>query len=172
MKRYTGFILSLGLAGAIAFSMPCQHAFAQEKKDQKPAADSKKETPAFMNAWKNIQSTVNQKRTSKTTQGVATAGVRGAEAEDQIVSQMYYRGGTTYPTKSRIQNAILVLSQTVKDATDPASTAETRFYIAQCHIELGETDKAIATYKEIMTVAPKSEWATKAKDEIKKLEAK
>lgn len=171
MKRHFVFMIPLALAGLMTVSAPGHDVFAQEKKEEK-AADAKKENPAFMNAWKSIQSTVNKKRTSKTTEGVATAGVRGAEAEDQIVNQMYYRGGSTYPTKTRVQNAILILSQTVQEATDPVSTAETRFYIAQCYIELGEQDKAIAAYKELINVAPKSEWAPRAKDEIKKLEAK
>lgn len=172
MKRRFALILQLMIAGIMMVGLPSQNVLAQgqEKKEEK-SADAKKENPAFLNAWKQISSTVNKKRTSATTGGVATAGVRGAEAEDQIVSQMYFRGGSTYPTRTRIQNAILILSRTVQSAEDPTSTGETRFYIAQCYVELGENDKAIAAYKDLINVAPKSEWATKAKEEIKKREA-
>lgn len=167
MKRSIGIIVALMTAGAL-IATPIDGAFAQDKKED-AKKETKKTTPAFMNAWKSIQSTVTKKRTSKTTQGIATAGVRGDEAEDQIVSQMYFRGGTTYPTRSKIQNAILLLTETVKEAEDPASTAESRFYIGQCYIELGETDKAIASFEEVSKVAPKSEWSTRAKAEIKLL---
>jgi tetratricopeptide (TPR) repeat protein len=172
MNRRLVFLVMF-IAGVMMVGQPPHSLLAQEKKaEEKPAAAEKKEGPAFLNAWKQIQSTVNKKRTSKTTEGVATAGVRGAEAEDQIVNQMYFRGGSTYPTRTKIQNAILLLNQTIQEAPDPASTAETRFYIAQCYVELGEKDKAIAAYKEVINVASKSEWAAKAKDEIKLLEAK
>jgi hypothetical protein len=167
MKRSVGFIITLMTAGAL-ITGPVDSAFAQEKKEG-AKTEAKKSTPAFMNAWKSIQSTVTKKRTSKTTQGIATAGVRGDEAEDQIVSQMYFRGGTTYPTRSKIQNAIILLTETVNEAEDPASTAESRFYIGQCYIELGETDKAIASFEEVTKVDSKSEWSNRAKAEIKLL---
>jgi len=167
MKRSVGFIITLMTAGALTTS-PVDGAFAQDKKENAKSG-TKKSTPAFMNAWKSIQATVTKKRSSKTTQGIATAGVRGDEAEDQIVSQMYFRGGTTYPTRSKIQNAIILLTETVKEVEDPASTAESRFYIGQCYIELGENDKAIASFEGVTEVAPKTEWSTRAKAEIKLL---
>ena len=60
-------------------------------------------------------------------------------------------------------------AHTVKEAEDPASTVESRFYIGQCYIELGENDKAIASFEGVTEVAPKTEWSTRAKAEIKLL---
>jgi tetratricopeptide (TPR) repeat protein len=165
MRRIVAYLVaSLVIAGMIG--SPSQSAFAQQPTQKKEEAKAeKKKSPAFLSAWKNISSTVNKKRTSKTAQGVETAGVRGKEAEDQIIDQMYFRGGTAYPGRSKIEAAILTLQQVIEesDASDPASTAEFRFYIGQCYEELGQNDKAIASYDNVVKVASKSEWATKAR---------
>lgn len=179
MRRMMAYIIaSLVMGGLWAVASSHQVVFAQQgtekKAEEKTAIEQKAQNPAFMNAWKQISSTVNKKRTSKTSQGTATAGVRGKEAEDAIVDQMYFRGGTAYPGKSKIENAILVLQQTIEetDASDPASTAEPRFYVGQCYAELGQIDKAVASYDNVIKVAPKSDWADKARAEKKRLTEK
>ncbi len=156
-------IASLVIAGMIGSTN--QAAFAQAPAQKKEGAKTDKKNVAFLSAWKNISSTVNKKRTSKTAKGVETAGVRGKEAEDQIIDQMFFRGGTAYPGRSKIESAILTLQQMIEesDAGEPASTAEFRFYIAQCYEELEQNDKASASYDNVVKVAPKSEWATKAR---------
>ena len=172
MKRVIVYIVTcLFIAGLMTAVSPDYTVFAQEKETEKTAVTPKAKNPAFLNAWKQISSTVNKKRTSKTAQGVETAGVRGKEAEDVIIEQMYFRGGTAYPARTKIENAILILTQTIgeADASDPASTAEARFYIAQCYAELGQNDKAIASYDDVIKVAKKSEWATLARAEKKRL---
>lgn len=177
MRRMFAYIIvSLVIAGFMTV-LPDHDVFAQDtekKEEKKEEAPPKAQTPAFMNAWKQISSTVNKQRTSKTTQGTATAGVRGKEAEDAIIEQMYFRGGTAYPGRSKIENAILVLQQTIEeaDASDPANTAEARFYVGQCYVELGQIDKAIASYDNVIKVAPKSDWATQARAEKKRLTEK
>ena len=175
MKRVIVYIITcLFIAGLMTVLSPDHGVFAQEKETEKTAVTKKTKNPAFLNAWKQISATVNKKRTSKTAQGVETAGVRGKEAEDVIIEQMYFRGGTAYPARTKIENAILVLTQTIEeaDASDPASTAEARFYIAQCYIELGHNDKAIASFENVIKVAKKSQWAIQARAEIKRLSGK
>ena len=164
MRHFAAYlVVSLVIAGMIGLTN--QAVFAQAPAQKKEAAKEDKKNATFLSAWKNISSTVNKKRTSKTAQGIETAGVRGKEAEDQIIDQMYFRGGTAYPARSKIEAAILTLQQMIQesDAAEPASTAEFRFYIAQCYEELGQNDKASASYDNVVKVAPKSEWATKAR---------
>lgn len=164
MKRLIAYLVaSFVVAGLVG--TPGQSALAQQPGEKEEAKAEKKESPAFLSAWKSISSTVNKKRTSKTAQGVETAGVRGKEAEDQIIDQMYFRGGTAYPGRSKIEAAILTLQQVIEesDASNPSSTAEARFYIGQCYEELGQNDKAIASYDNVVKVASKSDWAKQAR---------
>lgn len=175
MRRFTVFITaSLLFVGMVIMVTLSQPASAQTEKKEKaaPAPAAQKATnPAFLDTWKQIQGTVNKKRTSKVAQGVETAGVRGKEAEDQIIDQMYYKGGTAYPSRAKIQSAIDFLTAAVAEAdtTDPASTAEMRFYVGQCYIELGVKEKASAVFDEVIKLAPKSVWAEKARAEKKRL---
>lgn len=181
MKRHLfGIVLSLTVAGCILSSS--NQVFAQEKKpaeqekkpEKTPPAGQKGGSPAFLDTWKQIQGAVNKKRASKTQQGVETAGVRGAEAEDQLIANMYYKGGTAYPGAGKIETTIQMLTKMVEDAkaADPASAAEPQFYIGQCYSEINKKDKAIAAFDEVIKLAPKSDWATKARDEKKRLSGK
>lgn len=185
MKRPMSLITaSILFVGTIIIVSLSHSALAQAQADKKAVAPAEKKAagttaqkganPAFLDTWKQIQGTVNKKRSSKVAQGVETAGVRGKEAEDQIIDQMYYKGGTAYPSQAKIENAILALTQTIAeaDSSDPASTAEARYYVGQCYVELGQKDKAIATYDEVIKIAPKSEWAEKARAEKKRLGGK
>lgn len=180
MKRLTACMtVSLLFVGTVIVLMLSHAPWAQAQTEKKEkaatpaasAAGQKGGTPAFLETWKQIQGTVNKKRASKVAQGVETAGVRGKEAEDQIIDQMYYKGGTAYPSRAKIESAIEFLTQTIAaaDTSDPASAVEARYYVGQCYVELGQKDKAIAAYNDVIKLAPKSEWADKARVEKKRL---
>ena len=46
---------------------------------------------------------------------------------------------------------------------------EQKFYIAQCHTYLGETEEARAVYSDLIANHAGTDWATQAKEELKKL---
>ena len=105
----TGFYALLILIGVAA-----QPALAaDEKKKEEPKSEKKAEkaeaasetvaegtekvevSKAFLNRWKNIQKATSQKA-YETQQTRTVAGVRGAEAEDRVLDQLYYKGGVRY----------------------------------------------------------------------------
>ncbi|MDA0747964.1 MAG: hypothetical protein O2954_15695, partial [bacterium] len=59
---------------------------------------SVKVSSSFLNRWKKIQ-TVASKQAYETQQTRTVAGVRGAEAEDAVLDQLYYKGGVRYPSR-------------------------------------------------------------------------
>ena len=94
MKR----ILTLAVAGAISAAMLATPVQAEEKAGKEVKKEEKvKVSSAFLNRWKKIQ-TVAKNRAHETQQTRTVAGVRGAEAEDAVLDQLYYKGGVRYPS--------------------------------------------------------------------------
>jgi tetratricopeptide (TPR) repeat protein len=139
---------------------------------QAPAAEEKKaETkanPAFLNRWKKIQ-TSSQKRAYETQQTRTVAGVRGAEAEDAILDQLYYKGGVRYPSRVDLKNAITQLQEAI-DADPKAETvSEQKFFIAQCHAQLGESDLAKGIYEDLAKNHTDTEFGKLGQEELNKM---
>ncbi len=174
------FIFSLAIAGFISAGLFASPAPAEEtksdkaevKKDDKAEVkkdDKVKVSSAFLNRWKKIQK-VAKNRAHETQQTRTVAGVRGAEAEDAVLDQLYYKGGVRYPSRVDLKNAISQLQESIKADPKAETVAEQKFFIAQCHSQLGETDDAKATYKDIVDNLADSDFAAQAKEELKKFE--
>ncbi len=143
---------------------------AEEAKEEE-AKKEKKETPAkaaFLNRWKKIQS-VNKKRAYETQQTRTVAGVRGAEAEDAILDQLYYKGGVRYPSRVDLKNAITQLQDAIKAEPKADTVPEQKFFIAQCHVQLGESTDAKAVYQDLAKNYGATEFGKLAQEELDKM---
>jgi TolA-binding protein len=110
-----------------------------------------------------------EKRSFQVEKATTVAGVRGAEAEDNIIKQLYYRGKGQYPTKLELKNAIDMLKQIIKTEPDAPTVPESKFYIAQIYQQLGETQNAVDTYEDIIKNHSDSEIAKESSTELSKL---
>lgn len=164
MKHILSLGLSLAVIGSVALVAPAEE--SEEK-----VTDKKKEkiSKAFLNRWKKIQK-VTKKQAYETQQTRTVAGVRGAEAEDAILDQLYYKGGVRYPSRVDLKNAITQLQSAIEADPKSDSVPEQKFFIAQCHIQLGEIDEARKAYSDIVDHHVGTPFADQAKEELKNLE--
>ena len=121
-------------------------------------------------AWKRVEQLTAKERAFEVERATTVAGVRGKEAEDEIVNRLYYKGGTRYPARLEMERAIRLLNKRIEAAPESKDVPELRYFMAQCSLQLGEGDKALAIYRDLVEQHGKSEWAKKAGEEIKRLE--
>ena len=63
---------------------------------------------------------------------VTVAGVRGAEAEDNILAKLYYKGGKRYPSQDKLVKAIKTLQEALsKNPKSP--NAPSVFFVEICY---------------------------------------
>ena len=155
-------IFALLCAAFIGFTAINAPAAEEEKKEEKQA------NPAFLNRWKKIQSTTT-KRAYETQQTRTVAGVRGAEAEDAILDQLYYKGGVRYPSRVDLKNAITQLQEAIGADPKADTVAEQKFFIAQCHAQLGENDLAKGVYEDLAKNHTATEFGKLAQEELNKM---
>ena len=141
-----------------------------EKKEAKADAGKEKVkvSKSFLNSWKNIQKSTKQKA-YETQQTRTVAGVRGAEAEDAVLGQLYYKGGVRYPSRVDLKNAITQLRDIIKADPEAEGVPEQKLFIAQCHIQLGETEEAVGVYEDIIKNYAGTDYADQAKAGIESL---
>ena len=165
--RFIPFLLAV-VVGLSFTVLPVQAAEKEEvKKEEKK--DAKKPSNAFLNRWKKIQTTT-KKKAYETQQTRTVAGVRAAEAEDAVLDQLYYKGGVRYPSRVDLKNAITQLQEIIKADPTAESVPEQKYFIAQCHAQLGETDEAKGVYNDLVKNHADTDWAKQAQEELTKLE--
>ena len=153
---FTNRIITAVIILLFAFSM----SFAQQE-EKKSDTDTKKDK--WKNTvWKKVGKLAKEKRTFQVEKATTVAGVRGAEAEDEIIKQLYYKGKGQFPTKLELKNAIDMLKQIIKTEPDAASVSETKYYIGEIYSQLGENQQAIDTFEDIVKNHPDSEYAKEA----------
>jgi len=132
----------------------------------------KKDTKKFKTTWKRVGKLASQKRSFKTEKAVTVAAVRGAEAEDEALKHLYWRGSTASPSRQELLNAISVLEESITEEPEAETVPESRFFIAQCYAELGNDEKAKENYNELIKKFPKSEFFESATKELEILKQK
>ena len=177
LKRIVTATVAVALGLALALPGAAEDK-KQEKKAEKKvvkttAADTAKVqvSGAFLARWKKIQ-TATKKQAYETQQTRTVAGVRGAEAEDAVLDQLYYKGGVRYPSRVDLKNAITQLQEAIKADPEGESVPEQKYFIAQCHQQLGELAEAKAAYTDLVKNHAGSDWAAQAQAELEKLEEK
>ena len=155
MTKFKTLVITLSLILLYSFS------FAQQAKQNKKTKSDLKDKWTNI-VWKKVGNLAKEKRSFKVEKATTVAGVRGAEAEDNILKHLYYRGKGQYPTRLELNNAIEMLNQIIKSEPKAPDVHESKFYIAQIYEQLGENQKAIETYEDIKKNHPDSEYAAKA----------
>ena len=163
--------LVVGLAVVVGLTTVNAYADEEKKTTEKKKDDTTqiKASSAFMNRWKKIQK-VTKKQAYETQQKRTVAGVRGAEAEDAVLDQLYYKGGVRYPSRVDLKNAITQLQAFIDGDPDAEAVAEQKYFIAQCHVQLGEPDRARIVYSDIVENHKDSPFAELATGELKNIE--
>lgn len=160
-----GIVVLFLTARVLIAQDPKQTQQTQVKQEQKTAKVSEE----FLNTWKKVGDKTKEIRSFKTEKAITVAGVRGAEAEDEALKYLYFKGGVKYPSRLELKNAVEMLDNFILENPRDSTIAQTKFFIAQCYIQLGETEKGISTYNELVEKYPNSDCAAMAKDELKKI---
>ena len=120
--------------------------------------------------WTQVDDMVEEEE-FKLQETVTVAGVRGAEAEDNILAKLYYKGGKRYPSQDKLTKAIDTLKKALdKNPKSPAAPKQ-KFFIAQCYEKLGKNADAREYYGQVAEEHPQSTFATKAQTKLSQMTA-
>ncbi len=125
--------------------------------------------PGRFHPLKAIQK-VTKKQAYETQQTRTVAGVRGAEAEDAVLDQLYYKGGVRYPSRVDLKNAITQLTSSIEADPNGEAVPEQKFFVAQCHVQLGELEEAKKVYSDLVENHGDSPFAEQAAGELTGIE--
>ena len=150
---------------------------AQDAAAPAPTEDQVTETPVaegdddWLNTvWTQVDDMVEEEE-FKLQETVTVAGVRGAEAEDNILGKLYYKGGKRYPSQDKLSKAIDTLKKALaKNPKSPAAPKQ-KFFIAQCYEKLGKVADARGYYNQVAKDHPKTPFATKAQNKLNAMTA-
>jgi TolA-binding protein len=148
-----------------------QPAAEKKKAESQPVAEKKAEEDDWLNTvWTQVDDMVKEEE-FKLQETVTVAGVRGAEAEDNVLDKLYYKGGKRYPSQDKLTKAIETLKKAL--AKDPKSEAapKQKYFVAQCYEKLGQTAEAKTYYGLVAKDHPKSPLATKAQERLTQMTA-
>ena len=138
---------------------------AQEEK----ADDSGEKKKITGTTWKKIGALTKKKRSFQVEKATTVAGVRGAEAEDEVLQHLYYRGGAKAPNNLELKNAIEILEKDVRINPDGEDVPESLYFIGQCYEELGKPEDARDTYRRLVKEHPENSFAKQAKERLEAL---
>ncbi|MFC1554629.1 tol-pal system YbgF family protein [candidate division KSB1 bacterium] len=166
MKKST---LSIAIILAVCLIMTAFAAAQDTKQTTTTEVKKFKVSDDFLNTWKKVGNMTKEIRSFKTEKSKTVAGVRGAEAEDEALKHLYYKGGIKYPSRLELKNAITILENFIIENPRDSTIVESHLFIAHCFQQLEEPDKAIAAYNKVIELKPDSDYAILAKEEIEKL---
>ena len=186
--KMSKWAFSLILAGCLGsgqlFAADGETELKKEAKEEATSASSKttaskSKTAAekaldekWMNAiWTQVDDIVTKEKEYKLQATVTVAGVRGAEAEDQVLDKLYYKGAKAYPTQKKLQDAVEVLRKVIAENPKSADAPEKKFYVAQCFEKLGKKKDAKDYYLQVTKNHSKTPWADKAQKALTQLSA-
>ena len=126
---------------------------------------------AWLNTiWGQVDDVVKKKEL-KLQETVTVAGVRGAEAEVDLLDKLYYKGGKRYPTQDKLRKAIDALKENI--AADPKGedAPQMKYFVGQCYEKLGNISEAKNYYNQVIKNHSKSASAPKAQKSLEALVA-
>ena len=147
---------------------------AEETKPVAPAPAAAEEAvdDEWLNTiWTQVDDMVKEEE-FKLQETVTVAGVRGAEAEDNILDKLYYKGAKRYPSQDMLRKAIGTLKEAIDKDPKGADTPKRKFFIAQCYHKLGQTQDARDFYRLVVKDHTGTAWGTKAQKALMEMAAK
>jgi TolA-binding protein len=115
--------------------------------------------------WTQIDGVVKQEEL-KLQETVTVAGVRGAEAEDNILDKLYYKGGKRYPSQDKLKKAIETLKKSIADQPKGENAPKQKYFLAQCYEKMGQKVQAKQYYGLVAKDHPQSSFAAKAQKQL------
>jgi len=97
---------------------------------------------------------------------VTVAGVRGDEAEDNILDKLYYKGGKRAPSQSKLLKAIETLEKAIEKDPKGENVPKQKYFIAQCYEKLGKSAEAKEFYENIVKNHKKSVYFSKSEEKL------
>ena len=164
MRRKFGIICSLFFIGVFSAALLAQEAAKTDDKAKKDADGKWANT-----VWKKVNNLTKEKRSFQVEKATTVAGVRGSEAEDRMMKQLYYRGGGKSPSRLELMNAIEILESSIKASPNDPSVAESKYFIGQCYEQLNNNEEAIDAYEDIVKDYPGSAFAKEAQQALSRL---
>lgn len=165
MKKYMVVIISF-LVMCVAMST---FVFAQDAKEKQDEKKKVKVSADFLNTWKKVGNMTKEIRSFKTEKSVTVAGVRGAEAEDEALKYLYYKGGIRYPSRLELMNAIGILEDFIKGNPDDPTVVQSYYFVGLIYMQMGEDEKGIAAFTNVTKNFPDSEYAALAQEDLDKI---
>ena len=149
---------------------------AEETKSPAPAPAQAQTDEAVDDEWLNtiwtqVDDMVKEEE-FKLQETVTVAGVRGAEAEDNILDKLYYKGAKHYPCQDKLRKAIDSLKEAIDKDPKGADAPKRKFFIAQCYQKLGQSSDARNFYAMVNKDHAKTPWAAKAQKALAEMAAK
>ena len=121
--------------------------------------------------WTQVDDVV-KKEELKLQETVTVAGVRGAEAEDNLLDKLYYKGGKRYPSQDKLKKAIETLKESIAGDPKGSDAPKMKFFVAQCYEKLGKKAEARDYYSQVSKDHASSKYAPMAKEAVAALDAK
>ena len=147
-------------------SVGAQDAAAEDQATETPAAEG--DDDWLNTVWTQVDDMVEEEE-FKLQETVTVAGVRGAEAEDNILGKLYYKGGKRYPSQDKLSKAIDTLKKALAKNPKSSSAPKQKFFIAQCYEKLGKVTDARDYYNQVAKDHPKTPFATKAQKKLSEI---
>ena len=115
--------------------------------------------------WTQVDDVV-KKEELKLQETVTVAGVRGAEAEDNLLDKLYYKGGKRYPSQDKLKKAIDTLKESIAGDPKGKDAPKLKFFVAQCYEKIGNGTEARSYYGQVVKDHADSKFAVQAKDAL------
>lgn len=132
-----------------------------QQKDSSPGGDEQATvSQIWLNTvWKNIDEVTAEKASFDVEKVTTVAGVRGAEAEDEASSHLYYRQSMGSPSREELWVAIKRLEGMIEKEATGERLPEFKYYVIQCYSQLGNQDKVRELQEKLIREHPDSKWA-------------
>lgn len=160
--------LSVCLAGVHQVAAEEAQAAAEPAAQDQAQSEQAVDEDWLNTVWTQVDDMVKEEE-FKLQETVTVAGVRGAEAEDNILDKLYYKGGKRYPSQDKLTKAIETLKKAIEGNPRGEGVPRQRYFIAQCYEKLGQPAKAREYYAQVTREHPQSPWAPKAQERLTQL---
>ena len=115
--------------------------------------------------WTQVDDAV-KKEELKLQKNVTVAGVRGAEAEDNLLDKLYYKGGKRFPSQDKLKKAIDSLKGSIASDPKGKEAPKLKFFVAQCYEKLGNGTEARNYYGQVIRDHAGTKFAAQARDAL------
>ena len=132
-----------------------------QDESQKSKEKSNKDINAdiwLITIWEDIDEIEIQDRAFETEKVTAVAGVRGKEAEADILKHLYIRKNNSEAIPKKLEIAIEKLESILQEHPTEARIPQWKHYLIQCYIQQGNNSKANSLEKELIKDFPNSKW--------------